>query len=144
MNRLSFLLALREVPYRHIRSFKHSVVGTDHCWSIIHLSEELVGTELNIENHCGKLCFIVQITPQLWSPVWLCLYLPTHTQVCTRLQPWTSYCPSFVYTLTLFQQLPLVVYTFSKLWTLLSVFLIGSWFECVYLLTHTHTTIGTI
>ena len=36
------------------------------------------------------------------------------THACRRLQQWTSYCPSFVYTLTFWQQLPLVLYTFPN------------------------------
>ena len=83
----------------------------------------------------------------MWYTINLPCPLIQLTQACIHLQPWTSLCPSFVYTLNFFATSPTgFVHVFNcgpfpNMWTLLSSCVIGFpcvWmFECVYLLTET-------
>ncbi len=71
------------------------------------LKNSPVGSKLNKEYLVGSivpLCFGPHKDPCICP----------HTQMCKHLQSGTSYCPSFVCTLTFRQQLPLVLYTLSN------------------------------
>ena len=99
------------------------------------------GAPMSLECPYGVLVFsLFCFVHGLHKVVEMKAHTQPYTQACIRLRPWTSYCLSFCILNFCFASAPtgfvhvFTLWTFPEPW---SFFVIGSRFECVYLLKHT-------